>query len=166
MQDAQETQDIGEVAAAPAAMQDAPQQAGEVYLPAEFERFAPRNALDMLQQVPGFSIRGDDGGRGLGQASANVLVNGARISSKSTGVFDQLQQISIDRVERIEIVDGASLSIPGLSGQVANVVTSPGAINGQFTYRATARPHYARPSYFGGSLSVSGSGDNHEWTVA
>lgn len=140
--------------------------AGLTYVPADFERFAPRNALDMLGQVPGFNIRGDDGERGLGQASANVVINGARISSKSDGIFDQLRQISLERVERIEIVDGASLGIPGLSGQVANVVTKPGAISGQFEYNATARPKYARPSFFGGEISLSGSGENHEWTLA
>ena len=31
-------------------------EAREVYTPADFARFAPRNALDMLRQVPGFTI--------------------------------------------------------------------------------------------------------------
>ncbi len=137
-----------------------------VYTASDFERFAPRNALDMLSQVPGFSIRSEDGQRGLGQATANVLINGERISSKSDGVFSQLRRISLDRVVQIEIVDGADLGIPGLSGQAANVVTRPAAISGQFEYRATARPKYARPSFFGGEISLSGSDDELEWTVA
>src|SRR5688500_6127305 len=46
----------------------------KVYTPADFARFAPKTALDMLNQVPGFSIRGEDtASRGLGQASGNVL---------------------------------------------------------------------------------------------
>ena len=44
----------------------------ETYIPADFARFAPRNALDMLNQVPGFDIITGDQGRGLGQASDNV----------------------------------------------------------------------------------------------
>jgi hypothetical protein len=40
------------------------------YTPADFARFAPRTALDMLRQVPGFSIEGVSQERGLGQASA------------------------------------------------------------------------------------------------
>ena len=32
----------------------------------DFERFAPRNALDMLERVPGFAVRGGGQGRGLG----------------------------------------------------------------------------------------------------
>ena len=120
----------------------------------------------MLQQVPGFSIRDDGNQRGLGQANTNVLINGERVSSKSDGVFDQLRRISTDRVDRIEMVDGATMGIPGLSGQVANVLTRPSAISGRFEYRATARPRYLTPSYFSGELSVSGSGDDYEWTLA
>ena len=118
-------------------------QAREVYTPGDFARFAPRNALDMLRQVPGFSIVSTDQGRGLGQANDNVLVNGERLSSKSDDLFSQLGRIGTNRVERIEIVDGATLGIPGLSGQVANVVTKGAAISGRFEYRAGWRPRYA-----------------------
>ncbi|MEL1249422.1 TonB-dependent receptor plug domain-containing protein [Aurantiacibacter gilvus] len=136
------------------------------YTPEDFARFAPRNALDMLGEVPGFTVRGENSDRGLGQASANVLINGERITNKSDGVTSQLQRIATDRVERIEIVDGATLGIAGLSGQVANVITKPGGISGRFSYRASFRPRYAEPAYYGGEVSLSGSGDNLEWTVA
>ena len=113
-----------------AAAQDEP--AGQVYTPADFTRFAPTNALDMLNQVPGFAVRNDDDqGRGLGQASTNVLINGERPSSKSQSVTDQLSRITTANVERIEIVDGATLELPGLSGQVANVITKGGSISGR-----------------------------------
>jgi hypothetical protein len=139
---------------------------GTVYTPVDFERFSSRNALEMLNQIPGFSIRGDNNDRGLGQANANVLVNGKRISSKSDDVFDQLRRITPDRVERIEIVDGATLDIAGLYGQVANVITKSGSVSGRFEYRATWRPKYANPSYGGGEISVAGSSDNLEWNLA
>lgn len=137
-----------------------------VFLPADFARFAPRNALDMLGEVPGFTVRGEDGQRGLGQASANVLIDGARITNKSEGIFTQLQRIGTDRVARIEIVEGATLGIAGLSGQVANVITKPDPLSGRFTYRAGFRPKYADPSFIGGEVSVSGAGEALEWTVA
>ena len=88
----------------------------------------------MLNRVPGFSIQRqdqdqDDGeGRGLGQAGTNVLINSQRLSSKSQDIFDQLQRVTVDNVERIEIVDGTTLDLPGLSGQVANVITRYGGI--------------------------------------
>lgn len=159
-------QETGEEALAPAP--DAIESADGVrtFTPADFERFAPRNALDMLEEVPGFTIRGEDDGRGLGQASANVLIDGERITNKSEGIFTQLSRIGTDRVVRIEIVEGATLGIAGLSGQVANVITRPDALSGRFTYRARFRPKYAKPSYIGGEISLSGSGENLEWTAA
>ena len=51
-----------------------------------------------------------------------MLINGQRIANKSGGAIDQLQRTSAASVERIEIVDAASLGIAGLSGQVANII--------------------------------------------
>jgi hypothetical protein len=138
----------------------------DTYVPDDFARFAPRNALDMLRQVPGFTIITNDQGRGLGQASDNVLINGERHTSKSDDLFSYLGRITTNRVERIEIVDGATLGIPGLSGQVANVITKGAAISGRFEYRAVARPRYAKPLYAGGEISLSGSTPRLEWTAA
>ena len=67
---------------------------------------------------------------------------------------------------RIEIVDGATFGIPGLSGQVANVITKSGSIGGRFEYRAIVRPKYAKPSYGSGEVSLSGSSDRLEWSAA
>ncbi len=139
-----------------------------VYTPADFVRFAPKNAYDMLAQVPGFSIRSADQERGLGQASENVLIDGQRIANKSGGAIDQLQRIPADSVERIEIVDAASLSIAGLSGQVANVVLKAvKKSSGQFTYSPNFRPHYAKPEFVAGSVSYSGKKGplDYTWSV-
>ena len=38
-----------------------------IYTPADFVQYAPRSALDMLQQVPGFNIQ-ESGGQGAGSA--------------------------------------------------------------------------------------------------
>ncbi|MDY6981794.1 MAG: TonB-dependent receptor plug domain-containing protein [Pseudomonadota bacterium] len=138
-----------------------------VYTLADFLRFAPTSAMDMLNQVPGFAVRNDDDqGRGLGQVTTNVLINGERPSSKSQSVFDQLNRITSENVERIEIVDGATLKIPGLSGQVANVITKTGAISGRYQYRTIHRPKYARPMWGAGEISVNGSSPGLEWNAA
>jgi len=120
----------------------------------------------MLSQVPGFTIITNDQGRGLGQASDNVIINGERVASKSEGLFDVLQRIPAARVVRIEIVDGATHGIPGLSGQTANVVTAGGKISGRYEWRGTMRPQYAKPSFIGGEVSVSGSTSTLEWNLA
>ncbi len=139
---------------------------GQSYTPEFFERFAPKNAYDMLCQVPGFSIRSNSQGRGLGQASMNVLINGQRLSSKSEDATDLLRRVTSENVERIEIVDGATLGIPGLSGQAANVITKKSGISGRYEYSARYRPKYARTSYIAGEVSVTGSTPGLEWTAA
>ncbi|WP_427968538.1 TonB-dependent receptor plug domain-containing protein [Altererythrobacter sp.] len=140
--------------------------AGQSYDAAFFDRFAPRTALEMLRQVPGFTIKEQEEERGLGQTRENVLLDGERLASKSSGTIARLSRISADRVVRIEIVDGAALGIPGLSGQVANVITSGGAVSGRFEYQARVRPKYAKPSWIGGEISASGSSGAFDWTAA
>jgi hypothetical protein len=142
-----------------------PTTGAKVYLPAEFERYAPKNALDMLVQVPGFVIRNAVEERGLGQATGNVLINGQRISGKSNDVTDQLSKIPAANVERIEIVDGAKLAIAGLSGQVANVVTRAGGVSGSWNWRPDVRRYYTHPQLTRGAISVSGSKPTLDWTV-
>jgi hypothetical protein len=154
---------------APTSPLDIPRASSEghvVYTPADFARYSPKNALDMLNQVPGFSISGGDEVRGLGEANVNVLINGERLALKSETIFDRLQKISADKVEKIEIVDGASLKIPGLSGQVANIVTKAGGISGQFNWATRFRPGYVRPEWFGGNVSISGTAKTLEYTLA
>ena len=131
---------------------------GQTYTPEYFAQFGPRNALEMVSRIPGFQISGGGGGgRGLGQADQNVLVNGERLTSKSVSVADQLGRIPAGDVVRIEVVEGATLDIPGLSGRVANVVTSTtGGISGVFRYRAAFSDNGTAPEWFGGEISISG----------
>src|SRR5947208_17091773 len=89
----------------------------KTYTPADFAQFAPRAALDMLNRVPGFAIKQEDQARGLGEATGNVVINGQRLSGKSNDVVTELNRIPAVNVVRIEIVDGATLNVPGLSGQ-------------------------------------------------
>ena len=138
-----------------------------VYLPADFARFAPKTAYDMLAQVPGFSIRSADQERGLGQASENVLINGQRIANKSGGAIDQLQRVPASNVERIEIVEAASLGIAGLTGQVANVIVKAvQKASGQFEYNPNWRAHFAKPALFAGSVSYSGKSGPLDYTIS
>jgi hypothetical protein len=152
----------------PAAPASAPAaQPGRNYTPADFARFAPRNALDMLSQVPGFSIDpGDTERRGLGQATGNVLINGERFSSKSTDIFTELRRISASNVTRIEIVDGATFNISGLSGPVANVVTLSRGLSGNFVYRPQIRARRTPPRLTNGEVSVSGAIGRTQYSVS
>jgi len=142
--------------------------AKRVYTPADFARFAPKTAYDMLTQVPSFTIRNvDTTERGLGQASENVLINGQRIANK-LGAVDQLQRTPASAVDHIEIVDAASLGIAGLSGQVANVIlkTATGKGSGQYEWKMNARAHFTEPELMGGSISYSSKAGPVDYTVS
>ncbi|MEM7779772.1 MAG: TonB-dependent receptor [Pseudomonadota bacterium] len=137
------------------------------FVPSDFERFAPRSALDMAEQIPGFAIRSDSGERGLGQATTNVIINGRRISGKSNGPVEALRRIPVDEVVRLELVDGASLDIGGLTGQVLNVITrSTGSITGQFRYSAEWRDRGVPFRWGDGQISIAGGSENTEWTLS
>ncbi|UHQ19297.1 TonB-dependent receptor plug domain-containing protein [Lysobacter sp. KIS68-7] len=135
------------------------------YTPQDFARFAPRNALNMLQQVPGFVVRSQAQERGLGQATGNVLINGQRLSGKSNDVLAQLERIPASSVVRIELRDGASLAIPGLSGQVANIVVKGSTIAGTWEWSAAWRERYADPQFTRGSVSINGSAGRVDYTL-
>ncbi len=138
-----------------------------VFTPADFARFAPKTAYDMLVQVPGFTIRSASQERGLGQASENVLINGQRIANKSGGATDELRRITAANVERIELVEAASLGIAGLSGQVANVIVKAvEKSSGQFEWNPNVRAHYAEPNLFRGSASYSGKEGPVDYTFS
>jgi len=139
-----------------------------VFSPDDFARFAPRTALDMVQQLPGFTISEADERRGLGQATENVLINGKRISGKTNDAITALGRIPVENVLRIEILEGARLDIPGLSGQVVNIVAaSSDGISGQYAWRPQFRFNGVSPRLTAGEASISGAfKDAFDYTVS
>lgn len=137
------------------------------FLPEDFVRFAPRTAFDMARNVPGFAISNGDDARGLGQANTNVLINGRRISGKANGPVEALRRVPVEDVVRLELVDGASLDIGGLTGQVLNVVTrATGRTSGQFRYQPEFRSFGTPARLLQGSVALAGSSAKSEWTLA
>lgn len=145
-----------------------PADAQRVFEPAYFAQFAPRNALDMVTRIPGFSITvgNNQNQRGLGQATQNVVVNGERFSSKSEDVEAQLARIPAEDVVRIELVDGNTLDIPGLTGLVANVIYTSNGASGQFRWVTGFRLHNTEPQLYGGEVSLAGRSGALSYTVA
>lgn len=136
----------------------------QIYEASQFARFAPATVLDMVRQIPGFSITAISDDRGLGEATQNVLINGARISGKSNDAETALSRIPTSSVIRIEIVDGATLSIAGLSGKVLNLVSQQGGIKGNFAYRPQWRKRIA-PNYLNGEINISGKLGKADFTL-
>lgn len=98
------------------------------YTPAYFGAYRPVTALDMIAQVPGFSIDNGAEVRGLADTFANVLINGERQSTKSESVQQILQRIPVASVERIELIRQAVAGVD-MRGQsrVINVVLAEDA---------------------------------------
>ncbi|QPQ54492.1 TonB-dependent receptor [Allosphingosinicella flava] len=162
MSQAQETGDAPQpVPALPAVVEGA-----KSYTPADFARFAPKTAMDMLGQVPGFVVRVTAQERGLGQASTNVLLNGERFSGKSNDVVAELGRISAADVVRIDIIDGATLNVPGLSGEVANIhYTRRNTLSGQFRWNPQIRAKRTPASITNGNASLSGAIGKVDFTL-
>jgi hypothetical protein len=139
--------------------------APQVYTPDYFEKFNPNTARDMVARLPGFTLQGGEGSeRGFGQASLNILINDRRPSSKSSDASEILRRIPADTVTRIEIVDGASLDIPGLSGQVANIIATSGTLSGSWRYSARFEEG-TEPQLLEGSLNLSGKKGQLEYVL-
>lgn len=154
--------------AALSSLQPRTESGRQIYDAGQFSRFNPRTALDMVRQVPGFTIdTGDSDERGLGQADENVLINGARISGKNVDAFTFLGRISAGNVVRIEIVDGAMLSISGLSGQVLNLVTNADAASGiSGNFKWDPRWRRSGNNWFAGEASISGKLGKGDFTLS
>lgn len=92
--------------AGPAFAQE-PASRTQTYDAAFFAQYAPSNALEIARRVPGLTLDlGNQEVRGFGQAAGNVVINGARPSSKSEGLEAVLQRIPANRVTRVEVGPG------------------------------------------------------------
>ena len=92
-----------------------------------FASAQPVSALDMVQRVPGFTIKEPDQSvRGLGGAG-NVLIDGVRPASKDA-LSDILRRIQAGTVERVELIRAGAAGID-MQGEtlLANVVRRRGA---------------------------------------
>jgi hypothetical protein len=137
----------------------------QIYEPAQFAQYNPQTALDMVRQIPGFTLDGGDDRRGFSGAVGNLLIDGVRPSTKSQGVEGILSRIPANQVVRLEVLRGAAVA-GDASGQstLLNVVRTPTAGSGvyeggfELTSRGVPAPR--------GELSYSGRNGNVEYTLA
>ncbi len=137
-----------------------------IFEPAYFAQYAPNTALDMVTRLPGFSIEEAAQRRGLGQGGSNVLLNGERFTAKSTDIRTLLSRIGAKQVIRIELVDAATLDIPGLSGQVANLIYAASSGSGQFRWSPSFRTRQTDPVFLDGEVSYTGKLGKFDYTLS
>jgi TonB-dependent receptor-like protein len=136
-----------------------------VYDAAFYAQFAPRTALDMVNQTPGFSFDGgDDETRGFSGAVGNVLIDGERLGAKSQSLEDVLMRVPANEVVRIEILRGADVAGDASNAAVlANVIRTRTAGGG--TWMAgfeMTNTDEARPT---GRFAWSGRSEDREYSV-
>lgn len=115
------------------------------YDAAFFAPFAPRTALDIANRVPGFTLdlgsNSDADVRGFAGVAGNVVINGARPSSKAESLDVLLSRIPAQRVVRVEVGPGDlyGSDYAGKS-QVLNIVLSAeGGFDANVTATAARR---------------------------
>jgi hypothetical protein len=106
------------------------QQEERVSYAAEFfAAYNPVTARDMLLQVPGFRL--DEGGtaRGFGGTAGNVLIDGARPSTKNDDAGEILGRIPANQVLRVDLIRGDTGGL-NLRGQtvIADVILRPDSL--------------------------------------
>lgn len=129
----------------------APAPAGQAarvttYDAAYFAQFAPRTALDIAKRVPGFTLdlgstqsqTGSVDVRGFAGTAGNVVINGARPSTKAETLDTTLSRIPAQQVLRVEVSPGDTFgSDYAGKSQVLNIVMSQQAgIDGTITASA------------------------------
>ncbi|PCI72026.1 MAG: hypothetical protein COB38_04830 [Gammaproteobacteria bacterium] len=106
-----------------------------------FEQYAPQNSLQMIERLPGFKFNEGENNRGFGGNAGNVLIDGARPTSKSGGLSGALNRIPAAQVDYIEILRGG-VSAGETSGQsiIANVVRKKGLTSGRWAAKIRRAP--------------------------
>src|SRR5215203_2115633 len=125
------------------------------YDAAFFTQYAPRTALDIARRVPGFNVDlGNADIRGFAAAAGNIVINGARPSSKAESLETTLQRIPASRVSRVEVGPGDLFGADYSSkSQVLNIIMSAaGGIDANAT--ASARHLYTGRFVPDGSASA------------
>jgi hypothetical protein len=113
-----------------------------VYPASFFDQYRPQNALEMVERLPGFNFDQGSNARGFGGNAGNVLIDGARPTSKSGGIRTSLVRIPATQVERIEILRGG-VGAGEAAGQsiVANVIRKSEGTTGSWAFKERWTPH-------------------------
>ncbi len=145
-----------------------------------FTEYAPVNARDMLDRIPGVgsttgggpnggnSGRSDRGGRGFGSGSSSseILINGKRTAGKNNQTRNLLRRISAEQVNYIELIRGTSgdLDVRG-SAQVVNVVLFEELSDSSVSYEANMDRYRDGKNQPGGSITYSSKIGNLDFVL-
>lgn len=122
--------------ASTATAQEAGMDGKIIYPSGYFAPYSPSTALDVVRRIPGFTLElVSQDVRGFGQAAGNVVIDGARPSSKTDTLQTILARIPATNIARVEVGPGDLFgSEYSAKAQVANLIlTSGGGLSGTAT---------------------------------
>lgn len=137
------------------------------FTPVDFSQYSPSNAFELVQHIPGFSISEQASKRGLGQASVNILINGNRVAGKNNSLEQALKRIPFNTIQQITIYEGASLGMPGLSGEVVDIEVDSSGINGTWRWHIEHRDqnNLVDPAYWKANIALTGKHSTTSWSL-
>ncbi|MGD8326996.1 MAG: outer membrane beta-barrel protein [Sphingomonadales bacterium] len=118
-------------------------------------------ALDIIQRIPGgaqiASSGGNSNARGFSNNDDRILIDGKRISGKSNDGNDALERITIEQIERIELIRGGNPDIK-VSSQAAiiNIVLREGSSKNAGSYETQFRTTRGGAAAIGAKISYGG----------
>ncbi|AOT10063.1 hypothetical protein [Pseudoalteromonas luteoviolacea] len=124
-----------------------------------------QNALDKINQLPGFTLTQSNTQRGLSAAGGNVLINGTSAVSKSESLTDILRQLPSDQIAAIHLYSaGHPFSTASQFNQLVNVITHSPKLGAHWQARSklTSAYHDYRPSEVATQLSLPGEYWQHQ----
>ncbi len=136
-----------------------------IYAPIFFSAYNPQTALDMVNQVPGYSLRGESQARGFSQGQGSLLINGKRPSTKDNSAKALLARISASNVLRVEVLKEGSSELAGQAGLIVNLVTKD---DNEFSgsWKGELKGHYDGNIFPLANISINGKSDKLTYTAA
>ncbi|MHA1543802.1 MAG: TonB-dependent receptor plug domain-containing protein [Alphaproteobacteria bacterium] len=129
------------------------------------------SVLDIINRIPAgkriLDQSGNDNARGFSRNTDLILIDGKRLAGKSNGSEAALQRITIDKVLRVDIIQGSSPDIKVNSQEsIINIILKEGAGGGSGIWRFDTEFKAGKEISFGGFLSYGGSIGDFEYFVS
>ncbi|KZN46501.1 Plug domain-containing protein [Pseudoalteromonas luteoviolacea] len=147
---------------------DTPQFAVINYDNQALEQLYGQNALDKIEQIPGFALVQNTASRGLSAAGGNVLINGAMPASKSESLSQILSQLPAAHITALHFYStGHPFGSASQYNQVINVLTHTSSIttNWQTHSKLTSAYQQYRPSELAAQFSVPMNAWKHQINI-
>jgi len=160
----------------PALADDAAVQVNEgstIVYGAEFIAGFPNavTVLDIIQRIPGGSQilggGGNNNARGFSNNDDRILIDGKRVSGKSNDGNDALERITIEQVERVELIRGGNPDVKVSSQEaIINIVLREGSSKNAGSYETELRVTRGGATAIGAKLSYGGAFKKLDYFIA